>query len=244
MKKILFILLPLTLIILAQCSRGAQFQKLYTITEKNCQKIDSLSVVADNNTKLIADIKDSHSQSIKSMEDKLVAIEIIQSKMSMLESKLNNINSKVSSQQEILNDLQAESKPTSSEQKEISFEKLYQEARNSYLDKEFQKSITKFTEFIKKFPDNTLAANAQYWIGECYYSLEQFETAIFHFDKVVINYPESEKVVDAKLKIAFCLSDMGEYEGALTQLREIKKHFPDYERMNIVRDKIMQLENR
>jgi len=77
-----------------------------------------------------------------------------------------------------------------------------------------------------------------------YYSLDQFETAIFNFDKVVINYPDSNKVVDAKLKIALCLIGMEQYTGALTQLREIQKQYPDYERMDIVRERIVMLENR
>ncbi len=242
MKKI-YLILPILFTILTQCSESSKYLQLQTIAQNNAQKIDTLSVIVDSNYYEIVQANESNAESINNLEERFVALEIIQSKISLLESKLNNIDSQISSQQETLNSMQKEEIPKPIEQKEFSYEEIYQEARNLYIDNEFQESISKFTKFIEEFPDSILAANSQYWIGECYYSLEQYETAIFQFDKVVINYPTSEKVADAKLKIAFCLSDMGEYEGALTQLREIQKQFPDYERMDIVEDKIIQLEN-
>ena len=44
------------------------------------------------------------------------------------------------------------------------------------------------------YPDHKLAGNAQYWIGECYYSQKRFAEAAEEFAKVEKLFPASPKV--------------------------------------------------
>ncbi|MBC8525339.1 MAG: tol-pal system protein YbgF [Candidatus Cloacimonetes bacterium] len=245
--KILSVILSIFSIILVQCSQVNKYQKLCSSVENNELKIDSLSAVSKGNSNTMKEIKSEYDEKINIINDKLLAIEILQSKILLLESKINNINQEIKAQEQILTELQNKDSTDIAQYstlQELSPERLYQDARDFFIDGKYQNSITKFSQIVKDYPDNSLAPNSQYWIGECYYSLEQFETAIQHFDKVVNNYPNSEQVIDAKFKIALCLADMKEYEGALAQLREIQKQYPNYERIKLVKEKIIIIENR
>ncbi|MGC9337066.1 MAG: tol-pal system protein YbgF [Candidatus Cloacimonadia bacterium] len=190
-----------------------------------------------------------YDQRISEVEDKLVAVDILQSKITRLENQIDILNSQLSEHQAVIESWQEQGKTPSSKDEYVfaeddTAESIYSKARQMYLEGEFKAALNAFSEFLNRFPNHSLAPNAQYWLAECYYSLEEYETAIYQFDKVIINYPGSEKFLDAKLKIAYCLEDMGEYEGALAQLREIAKQYPEYERISLVNKKIHELEDK
>ena len=60
-----------------------------------------------------------------------------------------------------------------------------------------------FSQFLTEYPTSDLAANAQYWLGECYYGKKDYARAIDAFDRVKVGYPSSEKVPAALLKKGF-----------------------------------------
>ncbi len=53
-----------------------------------------------------------------------------------------------------------------------------------------------------KFPQSDLADNAQYWIGECFYSQKKFQEAKEGFAAVAEHFPFGNKVPDALYKEA------------------------------------------
>jgi len=93
--------------------------------------------------------------------------------------------------------------------------------------KDFPAAILRFGEFLKKHPQSSLAANAQYWIGECNYALRKFDQAIIEFDVVRRKYPEAEKVPAALLKQGFAFAELGEKLNARLVLQEVVEKFPD-----------------
>ena len=60
-----------------------------------------------------------------------------------------------------------------------------------------------FSQFLKYHPQSSLASNAQYWLGECYYGQQQYPQAIREFERVLTYYPTSHKVPAALLKIGY-----------------------------------------
>lgn len=235
---------------MAQCAQQKPYMDVQQPADQTEQQLQYLAEIIKMNSDAIDQQEKQFTSELQTLNSKLDQIIILQSKVSTLEVKVNMLESKIETQNQILAQLQANPSADQTQMKSaersnvVTPESLYQQGRQYYLDKDFRKAISTFSDFIKEYPQHDLTSNAQYWIGECYYSLDQFETAIFNFDKVVINYPDSNKIMDAKLKIALCLIGMEQYAGALTQLREIQKQYPDYERMDIVREKIVMLENR
>lgn len=90
---------------------------------------------------------------------------------------------------------------------------LYNQGYEMYLNGKYAQAITIFREFLQNYPKDPLADNAQYWIGECYYSQKMFDRAISEFKKVE-NYPDGNKIPDAYLKIVYSYSELGKKEEA------------------------------
>ena len=53
-------------------------------------------------------------------------------------------------------------------------EKGYQECRDLYKGRDFDRAIKGFENFLQKYPNSELASNAQYWLAECYYAQDDF----------------------------------------------------------------------
>jgi tol-pal system protein YbgF len=79
-------------------------------------------------------------------------------------------------------------------------EKLYAGALALFSNREYPQATAKFQEFVAEYPDHKLAGNAQYWIGECYYSQRRFAEAADEFAKVERLFPASPKVPGALYK--------------------------------------------
>jgi tol-pal system protein YbgF len=246
MKKLAKLLVILGVALsFTQCAQIGGYQP--PVSPAGPVDITKVQAEEDSTKSQVDKMENEYDQRIGELEDKLVAVEILQSKITRLENQIDMLNSQLSEHQAIIESWQEQgSAPPSKTEyifgKDDTAESIYSKARQMYLDGKFKSAINAFSEFLNRFPNHSLASNAQYWLAECYYSLEEYETAIYQFDKVIINYPESEKFLDAKLKIAYCLEDMGEYEGALAQLQEIAKQYPNYERIDLINRKIRELE--
>jgi tol-pal system protein YbgF len=102
----------------------------------------------------------------------------------------------------------------------------YVKAFGLYSANNFDSAIPAFESFIKNNPQSDFAANALYWIGECYYSLSELPKAKEYFFKVAGNYPNSSKAPDAMLKLGYTLSAMKEKEKAHAIYESLIKSYP------------------
>ena len=87
-------------------------------------------------------------------------------------------------------------------------------------------ALNGFGEFLRKYPDNRLASNAQYWLGECYYGQRRFTQAIQEFERVFHQYPSSEKVPAALLKIGYSNLELQKPATARAVFRQLVRSYP------------------
>lgn len=123
----------------------------------------------------------------------------------------------------------------------ISPEKLYQKGYSAYLDGRLKDARDVFRRFVREFPDHPLADNAQYWIGETYYTEKDFENALKEFAKVVDNFPQSNKAPDALLKVAFSFIEMGDRMGAKEALEKLIDTYPGSEAARVGKKRLSEL---
>lgn len=121
-------------------------------------------------------------------------------------------------------------------------EEFYQQAQDIYAAGRLEEAITRFNRFIQNYPQHPLADNAQYWIGEVYYSGRDFPSAISEFQKVVDNYPNGNKAPEALLKIGFSYIELGETEKAVTTLKRLIKTYPSSDAAGKAKTKLKGLE--
>lgn len=102
----------------------------------------------------------------------------------------------------------------------------YLKAFGLYSANNFTAAIGGFESFLKENPQSDYAANALYWIGECYYTLSDLPRAKEAFLKVTESYPKSTKAPDALLKLGYTLAALKEKEQAAGIFERIITSYP------------------
>ena len=80
----------------------------------------------------------------------------------------------------------------------------------------FSRAEKALMAFLEKHPQDDLASNAQYWLGETYYVRKNYQDAAFAFAEGYQRYPKSRKAPDNLLKLGMSLSRMNKREEACT----------------------------
>lgn len=107
--------------------------------------------------------------------------------------------------------------------------KAYEAAQELRKTGNYKGAAAAFQKFLAAYPKSTLAAAAQYWIGESQYHLKDYKSAIASHQKLIAGYPDSPKVPDAKLNMASALLELGNIGASRKTLEEIVAKHPTSE---------------
>jgi tol-pal system protein YbgF len=102
----------------------------------------------------------------------------------------------------------------------------YMKAFGKFSSNDYPGAIEAFEAFIKAHPSSEYAGNAQYWIGECYYTQRNYPLALEAFNKVLAKYPNGHKGPDAMLKAGFTLISMNETSKGRGALQSLIDKYP------------------
>jgi len=132
-------------------------------------------------------------------------------------------------------------------------EESYQAAYLDFSKGLYPLAVSGFRDFVRRFPDSTLADSAQYWIGEAYFSMaratasqpdkarENLEQAVQEFRKVMVAYPRGSKVPTALYKEALALVELKQTALAQQRLQYLVEHFPQSEEAPLAKERLASL---
>lgn len=103
----------------------------------------------------------------------------------------------------------------------------YEAAYGYLLQQNYPAAQRAFEEFLVRYPGDTLAGNAQYWLGESLYVRGQYKDAASAFLKGYQTYGESAKAPDSLLKLAMSLDRLGQRDAACSSFDELDARFPN-----------------
>lgn len=103
---------------------------------------------------------------------------------------------------------------------------LYETAYGYLLQQDYGAAEAAFTEFLKNHPNDQLAGNAQYWLGETHFVRSQYKAAAASFLKGYESYRQSPKAPDSLLKLAMSLDRLGQRDAACSSFSELNAQFP------------------
>ena len=116
--------------------------------------------------------------------------------------------------------------------------RLYNRVMEEFKQRDYEAALAGFRLFIELHSQSTLAANAQYWIGECQFRMRRYTDALDSFYNVLMYYPLSPKLPASTLKLAQTYTKLGDHEKARTMFSRILDRYPDSSEAEIARKAI------
>ncbi len=123
----------------------------------------------------------------------------------------------------------------------ISADTLYQNALRDFSTGKYDLARQEFSDYVKNFPTNDLASNAQFYLGEISYAQGDYQDAIAQYEIVTGNYPRSFKLAAALLKKAFAEVELGMKSTGIRDLREVLRRFPGSDEARRAQAKLKEL---
>jgi tol-pal system protein YbgF len=110
--------------------------------------------------------------------------------------------------------------PSSSPQDE------YDMAYGYVLHKDYPLAEQSFRDFLRKYPNERLVPEAQYWLGESLFQQQRYRDAAESFLGVSTKFERAGKAPDALLRLGQSLAAMNQKEAACATLAEVGRKYP------------------
>ena len=110
--------------------------------------------------------------------------------------------------------------PSSSPQDE------YDLAYGYMLRKDYALAEQAFRDFLKKYPNERLLPDAQYWLGESLYQRQRYRDAAESFLAVSTKHERAGKAPDSLLRLGQSLAALNQKEAACATLSEVGRKYP------------------
>ncbi|MBZ5542106.1 MAG: tol-pal system protein YbgF [Acidobacteriia bacterium] len=118
---------------------------------------------------------------------------------------------------------------------------LYKSGLSSFNGGQYQLAVQSFQEFLQYYGDSDLASNAQFYIGECYYSQGDYQKAVDEYNKCIEQYPKGNKIAAAQLKKGYALLALDQQRPGISELRSLIRRFPNSREADLARQRLKKL---
>ena len=103
---------------------------------------------------------------------------------------------------------------------------VYLQAFGDYASGRYQSAVQGFETFLQRFPNNSYASNAQFWLADSYFNQQQYLVAIREFERVLSEYSGAPKSPDALYKIAIAQLQLGASDEARQAIDTLNQRYP------------------
>lgn len=111
----------------------------------------------------------------------------------------------------------------------------YKAAYGHVLSGDYSTAQQEFTQYIAQYPSSARAADANFWLGEAYYSQGKYNEAAKTFLNAHQKYGSSEKAPEMLLKLGMSLAALDNTDTACATLKEVTKRYPKASRAVITK---------
>ena len=116
--------------------------------------------------------------------------------------------------------------------------KEYEAALNQFKAAKYKEAAWAFSAFVKKYPDSSLAPNAQFWLGNAWVAQRNCAKAIEAHSVVTTRYADSPKAPDAWLAMANCQQETGNPTAARRSLETVVAKYPNSQAADTARERL------
>jgi tol-pal system protein YbgF len=99
-----------------------------------------------------------------------------------------------------------------------------------------------YSEFLKKWPKDALAAEAHFGLGETYFAEDKCREALFEYGKLLQEYPKADSTPNAYLRSSECFRKLKMQEESRLALEELVKGYPKSDEAKTARARLAELD--
>jgi len=108
----------------------------------------------------------------------------------------------------------------------VTSESLYSNAMRDKDSGNYDIAQQEYMDYLKFYASSEMAPNAQYYVGEIYYTKKDYENALQSFDAVLERFSDNNKTLDAMYMKGRTLFQMGERTKAANEFRAVYARSP------------------
>lgn len=120
-------------------------------------------------------------------------------------------------------------------------DRVYSASYNDYLMGNYELAVAGFQDFLANYPDNELADNAAYYLGDSYLKQGRQELAVQAFDQVINLYPKGDKLPVAYYKKGVALESLQKMSEAIEVFKKLKSLYPDSPEAELADEELQKL---
>jgi TolA-binding protein len=231
----------------------SQDEKLATVIELARQAIDAankantgVAVVTNNIEKTLAPIQSSITAPLAGLNTRVNEtsndVRTLQQNVGDLAATLNRMQQQMEDVKRLVQTLQAPApapaQPAagapgapgvapSGDKPQMSASDLYTSARSDMLANRTDLALQGFADFLRWYPAEKLAPNAQFYTGVIHYQAKNYDQAVKDFDLVLEHYTENPKTEEARLYKGRALVQIpGHKTEGVNEFRQLIKDYP------------------
>jgi len=104
---------------------------------------------------------------------------------------------------------------------------LFQDGKARLLRFDYEGAERSFEAFLERYPANSQAGEAQYWLGEVLYQQKSYAESGAAYSDMIRNFPSDSRAPDALVKLGRSLRLMGDTGRACAVLDTLSSRYPD-----------------
>jgi tol-pal system protein YbgF len=123
----------------------------------------------------------------------------------------------------------------------VSPQRMYDTAWSDYTAGQWELCIGGFEQYLRTFPRSELAADAQFYIGECYFLSGKFTEAVDAYNRTITGYPRSAQVASALYKRGLAFERLQQYDRARESYEQVVKNHADSDAARLAKQNLDRL---
>lgn len=117
-------------------------------------------------------------------------------------------------------------------------QRLFDTSLSDFTVGQWTLCIQGFTTYLQSFSRTDNADDAQWYIGECYYSDGKFQEAIGAYNRVITSYPKGDRVPDSYYKLGLALNAVKQTDRAREAFETLIKQYPDHDMARLAKQNL------
>jgi len=105
----------------------------------------------------------------------------------------------------------------------------FETAYGMYKKADYEGAVKAFQDFIRKYPDSVHAPNANYWLGDALFALQNYQGALDVYEGLLKVVPDYPKAADVMFTIAGCQMELKQTKAMRKTLKRLIAKYPESE---------------